>query len=57
MVAFNTAEGWSRDITEDIAREIVDRAARKGEPLSKGVRDFVEWSTGENIPAALVDLD
>jgi hypothetical protein len=27
VVAFNTAEGWSRDITEDIEREILDRAA------------------------------
>jgi hypothetical protein len=28
VVAFNTAEGWSRDITEDIGREIVERAVR-----------------------------
>jgi hypothetical protein len=26
------AEGWSRDITEDIAREIVERAALRAEP-------------------------
>src|SRR4029079_11473676 len=31
VVAFNTAEGWSRDITEDVAREIVERAARTAE--------------------------
>ncbi len=38
VIAFNTAEGWSRDVTEDIAREIVDN----GEPLSGSARDFVE---------------
>src|SRR3954466_4571048 len=53
VVAFNTAEGWSRDITEDIAREIVERAARKVEPLSKGAQQFVEWATGEEVPAML----
>jgi hypothetical protein len=26
VVAFNTAEGWSRDVSEDIALEIIQRA-------------------------------
>src|SRR5271170_6309143 len=26
VVAFNTAEGWSRDVSEDIAGEVLDRA-------------------------------
>jgi hypothetical protein len=55
IVAFNTAEGWSRDITEDIAREIVERAAIKAEPLSKAAQQFVEWATGRDVPANLVD--
>ncbi len=38
MIAFNTAEGWARDVTQDIAREIVDTS----EPLSRSARDFVE---------------
>ena len=53
IVAFNTAEGWSRDITEDIAREILERAARKAEPLSKAAQAFVEWTTREDVPAML----
>jgi hypothetical protein len=28
VVAFNTVEGWSRDVTEDIARALLDREAR-----------------------------
>ena len=41
IVAFNTAAGWSRDVTEEIAREIQDRAGRTGEELSPGLRDFI----------------
>ena len=41
-VAFNTAEGWSRDVTEDIAREMMDLAHRRAEPLSKPAQAFVE---------------
>jgi hypothetical protein len=55
VVAFNTAEGWSRDVTEDIAREILDHAHRKAEPLSKSAQAFVEWATGDEVPANLMD--
>jgi len=46
VVAFNTAEGWARDVTEDIAREIRDRADRSGEELSPGLRDFIDREMG-----------
>ena len=55
VVAFNTAEGWSRDVTEDIAREILDLAQRRAEPLSKAAQAFVEWATGDDVPANLMD--
>jgi len=42
VVAFNTAEGWSRDVTSEIAREIYSRAERSGDELSPGLRDFVD---------------
>jgi hypothetical protein len=48
VIAFKTNEGWARDVTEDIAREIIDRAARKGEPLSLAATDFAEWATGDD---------
>jgi hypothetical protein len=54
IVAFNTAEGWSRDATEDVAREMLDRAARKVEPLSKLAVAFIEWATGDDMSADLV---
>ena len=54
VVSFNTAEGWSRDVTEDIAREMLDRAHRRAEPLSKSAQAFVEWATGDEVPANLI---
>ena len=37
---FNTAEGWSRDVTEDIAQELLERDASKGD-LSEPAKTFV----------------
>ncbi|KQZ00785.1 hypothetical protein ASD45_07895 [Pseudolabrys sp. Root1462] len=42
IVAFNTAEGWSRDVTEDVARDVVEAAWHRGQPVSGGTRDFVD---------------
>jgi hypothetical protein len=39
VVAFNTAEGWARDVTAEIAREVLARAGESELPL---VHDFVE---------------
>ena len=55
VVAFNTAEGWSRDVTEDLAREILERAHRAAKPLSKSAQAFVEWATGDEVRANLMD--
>jgi hypothetical protein len=41
VVAFNTAEEWSRDVTEDIARALLEREAREGD-LSEPAKEFVE---------------
>jgi len=41
VVAFNIAEGWSRDVTEDIADALLDREARQGD-LSESAKKFVE---------------
>jgi hypothetical protein len=46
IVSFNTAEGWARDVTEDIAAEIRDRAERSGDGLSPGLRDFIDREVG-----------
>jgi hypothetical protein len=41
VVAFNTAEGWSRAVTEDIARALLEREAREAD-LSESAKEFVE---------------
>jgi hypothetical protein len=43
IVAFNTAEGWARDATEDIAREVI---ARSQWNLPESTADFIERVLG-----------
>jgi hypothetical protein len=52
IIAFNTAEGWSRDVTEDVARDVLKRAVRENRSLQGEVRDFVERETGEEVPSS-----
>ena len=40
IVAFNPAEGWSRDVTEDIATELAQACADRDE-ISPSVADFI----------------
>jgi hypothetical protein len=40
VVAFNTAEGWSRDVTEDIAEALLERDSSEG-GLSESATTFV----------------
>jgi hypothetical protein len=40
VVAFNTVEEWSRDVTEDIARALFERVPRYD--LSESAKKFVE---------------
>jgi len=41
IVAFNTAEGWSRDVTVDIADELRRRYVEFGE-VSESILEFLE---------------
>jgi hypothetical protein len=41
VVAFNTSEGWSRDVSEDVAREVLRRVTERGRPLAASSRQFV----------------
>src|SRR3954452_4407299 len=43
IVAFNTAQGWSPDVSTEIAREVVERTRAQGEDLTGPVRQFVDW--------------
>lgn len=41
IVAFNTAEGWSRDVSAELANEIVDRCGMDGFDVPPSLQDFV----------------
>src|ERR1044071_192252 len=45
VIAFNTAEGWSRDVTEDIGRKLLGMS-RQGRVLGSAAIEFVERVTG-----------
>ena len=46
VVAFNTAEGWARDVSEDIAKAVAN-SVRYETDLAEGTRQFVEQQLGE----------
>jgi hypothetical protein len=48
VVAFNIAEGWSRDVTEDIAQAVIERGRRENH-FSKVAKEFVERTLGESV--------
>ena len=42
VISFNTAEGWSRDVSEDVASEIRRRCDLQLRELPASIQDFVE---------------
>jgi hypothetical protein len=46
VVAFNTAERWSEDVSEGIAREIIRRVGLAGDALPSSLEGFVEQHLG-----------
>jgi hypothetical protein len=46
VIAFNTSEGWSRDVSEDVARELQQRCAAQMRELPAGLQQFVEHYGG-----------
>ena len=49
VVAFNTVEGWARDVTEEIARAVLNRARREGRSIGKATQEFLEWVLGVDV--------
>jgi hypothetical protein len=46
VVAFNTLEHWSQDLSRDVAREIQTRCDIDGVPVPEHVRDYLERHAG-----------
>ena len=41
VVAFNAAEGWARDVTEDIARAALSRVSSEGRSIGVVAHEFL----------------
>jgi hypothetical protein len=55
VVAFNTAEGWARDVSEDIAKAVAN-AVRYESDLPEATREFVERQLGERWNSRVHEL-
>ena len=42
VIGFNTTEGWSRDVSEDVVHELRQRCADHDRDLPEFLREFVE---------------
>lgn len=53
IVAFNPTEGWSRDASEDIARELERLVGAEGRDVSDALKDFIEGQLGRKVGTQL----
>jgi hypothetical protein len=53
IVPFNTAEGWSRDVADDIADELRNRCAERGE-VPSSLQDFLDEHGSDRVAYFLV---
>ena len=53
VVAFNTAEGWSRDVTEEIANAVLSTAQRERRSISIAAQEFLVRVLGADAPRVL----
>lgn len=53
VIAFNTVERWSEDVSEDVAREIRRRFDLQLSDVPSGLQDFVERHEGHHRQLAL----
>ena len=48
VVAFNTSEGWARDVSEDVAWEVLRRSHAEGKMVPDTSRGFIEFHVGSD---------
>jgi hypothetical protein len=53
VVVFNAAEGWSRDVSEDVARELRQRCADQEHELPEFLEGLVERFLGFRVQRPL----
>jgi hypothetical protein len=50
VVVFNTAEGWARDVTEDIAQAVLTKAQREHRSIGITTQEFLVRVLGVDAP-------
>ena len=50
VIAVNSAKGRARDVSEDIARALIETAVRGGQSLPAGTQGFLERQLGSVLP-------
>jgi hypothetical protein len=53
VIAFNVGEGWSRDVSVDVAAATAERARNKKLKVGEGTKQFIEHQLGEELEPAL----
>jgi hypothetical protein len=53
VVAFNVTEGWSRDVSEDMAHEVLERARAGRLTIPRGTQAFLETLLDEEVEPEL----
>ena len=49
-IAFNTVEGWARDVTEDIAQAVLSKAQHEHRSISIAAQEFLVRTLGVDAP-------
>jgi len=49
VVAFNTVEGWARDVTEDIARAALSKTQSERRPIARAAQEFLRRTLGVDV--------
>jgi hypothetical protein len=55
IIAFNTEEGWSRDVSEDVAGELAERCAEHRE-VPRSLQDFLQRYRSTNSSQLVLRL-
>jgi hypothetical protein len=50
VIAVNTVEGWARDVTEDIAQDVLSKAQRERRSISVVTQEFSVRTLGVDAP-------
>lgn len=53
VVDFSVSEGWSRDVSEDIAHEVLEKARSEERSIPKETQAFIENITDEELEPEL----